>query len=134
MQGWFVLAISAAYVTALFLIAWWGDRRSAHGPLVPANSWAAAVSYCLTLAVYNTSWSFYGSVGRAATSGLDFITIYLGPTLVLLLAQFKFLLRMSAAESTSTELCLRNITGAKWRGLMSWFKRELRGFVPCRGS
>ena len=87
MQGWFVLAISAAYVTALFLIAWWGDRRSAHGPLVPANSWAAAVSYCLTLAVYNTSWSFYGSVGRAATSGLDFITIYLGPTLVLLLAQ-----------------------------------------------
>jgi Na+/proline symporter/signal transduction histidine kinase/ActR/RegA family two-component response regulator len=87
LQGWFVLAISAAYVTALFLIAWWGDRRSAGGPLVPTNSWAAAVSYCLTLAVYNTSWSFYGSVGRAATSGLDFATIYIGPTLLLLFAQ-----------------------------------------------
>ena len=87
LQGWFVLAISAAYVTALFLIAWWGDRRSVDGPLASPKSWAAAVSYCLTLAVYNTSWSFYGSVGRAATSGLDFVTIYLGPTLVLLFAQ-----------------------------------------------
>ncbi|MGJ4949998.1 NahK/ErcS family hybrid sensor histidine kinase/response regulator [Bradyrhizobium sp. HKCCYLS20291] len=87
MQGWFVLAVSATYVTALFLIAWWGDRRSADGPLAPASSRIAAVSYCLTLAVYNTSWSFYGSVGRAATSGLDFVTIYVGPTLVLLFGQ-----------------------------------------------
>nr|WP_249157508.1 PAS domain-containing hybrid sensor histidine kinase/response regulator [Bradyrhizobium diazoefficiens] len=71
----------------MFLVAWWGDRRSAAGPLVSPNSWAAAISYCLTLAVYNTSWSFYGSVGRAATSGLDFATIYIGPTLVLLFGQ-----------------------------------------------
>lgn len=87
MQAWFVLAVAAGYVTTLFLIAWWGDRRSVEGPLVSPKSWAAAVSYCLTLAVYNTSWSFYGSVGRAATSGLDFATIYIGPTLVLLLGQ-----------------------------------------------
>nr|WP_315834822.1 PAS domain-containing hybrid sensor histidine kinase/response regulator [Bradyrhizobium prioritasuperba] len=87
MQGWFVLAIAAAYVTTLFLIAWWGDRRSVNGPLVSPGSWVAAVGYCLTLAVYNTSWSFYGSVGRAAGSGLDFITIYVGPTLVLIFGQ-----------------------------------------------
>ena len=87
MQAWFVLAVAAGYVTTLFLIAWWGDRRSVDGPLVSPKSWAAAVSYCLTLAVYNTSWSFYGSVGRAATSGLDFATIYIGPTLVLLFGQ-----------------------------------------------
>ena len=87
MQAWFVLAVAAGYVTMLFLIAWWGDRRSAGGPLVSPKSWAAAVSYCLTLAGYNTSWSFYGSVGRAATSGLDFATIYIGPTLVLLFGQ-----------------------------------------------
>ncbi|MDT4740810.1 NahK/ErcS family hybrid sensor histidine kinase/response regulator [Bradyrhizobium sp. WYCCWR 12699] len=87
MQAWFVLAVAAGYVTTLFLVAWWGDRRSAAGPLVSPNSWAAAISYCLTLAVYNTSWSFYGSVGRAATSGLDFATIYIGPTLVLLFGQ-----------------------------------------------
>ncbi|AJA62113.1 MULTISPECIES: hybrid sensor histidine kinase/response regulator [Bradyrhizobium] len=87
MQAWFVLAVAAGYVTTLFLIAWWGDRRSVDGPLVSPKSWAAAISYCLTLAVYNTSWSFYGSVGRAATSGLDFVTIYVGPTLVLLFGQ-----------------------------------------------
>ncbi|OAF18231.1 hybrid sensor histidine kinase/response regulator [Bradyrhizobium neotropicale] len=87
MQAWFVLAVAAGYVTTLFLIAWWGDRRSVGGPLVSPKSWAAAISYCLTLAVYNTSWSFYGSVGRAATSGLDFATIYIGPTLVLLFGQ-----------------------------------------------
>lgn len=87
MQGWFVLTVAAAYVTALFLIAWWGDRRSVDGPLVSPKSWTAAISYCLTLAVYNTSWSFYGSVGRAATTGLDFVTIYVGPTLVLLFGQ-----------------------------------------------
>ncbi|OKO76513.1 PAS domain-containing hybrid sensor histidine kinase/response regulator [Bradyrhizobium sp. AS23.2] len=87
MQAWLVLAVAAGYVTTLFLIAWWGDRRSVDGPLVSPKSWAAAVSYCLTLAVYNTSWSFYGSVGRAATSGLDFATIYIGPTLVLLFGQ-----------------------------------------------
>ncbi|BBO07572.1 MULTISPECIES: hybrid sensor histidine kinase/response regulator [Bradyrhizobium] len=87
MQAWFVLAVAAGYVTTLFLVAWWGDRRSTGGPLVLPNSWTAAISYCLTLAVYNTSWSFYGSVGRAATSGLDFATIYIGPTLVLLFGQ-----------------------------------------------
>jgi len=87
LQAWFVLTVAAGYVTTLFLVAWWGDRRSAGGPLVSPNSWAAAISYCLTLAVYNTSWSFYGSVGRAATSGLDFATIYIGPTLVLLFGQ-----------------------------------------------
>ncbi len=87
MQGWFVLAVAAAYVTMLFLIAWWGDRRTVDGPLVSPRSWTAAISYCLTLAVYNTSWSFYGSVGRAATTGLDFVTIYVGPTLVLLFGQ-----------------------------------------------
>jgi len=87
LQAWFVLAVAAGYVTTLFLVAWWGDRRSAGGPLVSPNSWVAAISYCLTLAVYNTSWSFYGSVGRDATSGLDFATIYIGPTLVLLFGQ-----------------------------------------------
>ena len=81
-QGWLVLVISAAYVAALFLLAWWGERRAQdRGPM------AGALVYCLTLAVYNTSWSFYGSVGRAATSGLDFLTIYVGPTLVLLLGR-----------------------------------------------
>lgn len=81
MQSWIVVAIAAAYVALLFLVAWWGERAR------PASSaWTVVVVYCLTLAVYNTAWSFYGSVGRA-TLGFDFLPIYIGPILVLVFGQ-----------------------------------------------
>lgn len=81
MQSWFVVAIAAAYVALLFLVAWWGERaRPISAP------WMAGLVYCLTLAVYNTAWSFYGSVGRA-THGFDFLPIYIGPILVLVFGQ-----------------------------------------------
>lgn len=113
MQAWFVLAVAAGYVTTLFLVAWWGDRRSAGGPLVSPNSWAAAISYCLTLAVYNTSWSFYGSVGRAATSGLDFATIYIGPTLVLLFGQ-KLLAKVIAIAKAQNVTSIADFIAARY--------------------
>lgn len=113
MQAWFVLAVAAGYVTTLFLIAWWGDRRSVDGPLVSPRSWAAAVSYCLTLAVYNTSWSFYGSVGRAATSGLDFATIYIGPTLVLLFGQ-KLLAKVIAIAKAQNVTSIADFIAARY--------------------
>ncbi|HEV2677321.1 MAG TPA: NahK/ErcS family hybrid sensor histidine kinase/response regulator [Aliidongia sp.] len=84
MQAWWVLAISALYLAMLFAIAWWGDRRTNRIQAGQRrNTVAAVLIYALTLAIYNTSWSFYGSVGRAAAGGLDFLTIYLGPLLVL---------------------------------------------------
>jgi Na+/proline symporter len=79
-SGWLLLVISAAYVGLLFAIAWWGDRRAARaGPPRPRP-----LIYSLALAVYCTSWTFYGAVGRAADSGWDFLPIYLGPMLVFL--------------------------------------------------
>lgn len=113
MQGWFVLAVAAAYVTTLFLVAWWGDRRAGNGPLVAPTSWMAAVSYCLTLAVYNTSWSFYGSVGRAATTGLDFATIYVGPTLVLLFGQ-RFLAKVIAIAKAQNVTSISDFIAARY--------------------
>ncbi|WP_085031754.1 PAS domain-containing hybrid sensor histidine kinase/response regulator [Ensifer aridi] len=86
MPGWVVLSFSTAYVLILFLIAWWTDRQGAGRSLPLPAGWTAALGYALTLAVYNTSWSFYGSVGRAL-GGLDFLSIYIGPTLVLLFGQ-----------------------------------------------
>src|SRR5947209_8043428 len=62
----------------LFAIASFGVRRAAAGRSLIDSS----VVYALSLAVYCTSWTFYGSVGRAASRGLDFLPIYLGPTLV----------------------------------------------------
>ncbi|PWC38963.1 PAS domain-containing hybrid sensor histidine kinase/response regulator [Azospirillum sp. TSO35-2] len=87
MQSWLVLAVSAAYLGVLFAIAWWGDRRTEGGTLVPATSRSAGILYALTLCIYNTSWSFYGSVGRASASGFDFLPIYLGPIILLLAAR-----------------------------------------------
>ncbi len=87
MQTWAVIVVTCAYIAVLFAIAGWGDRKSAAGVILPARPRRAALVYALTLAVYNTSWSFYGSVGRAATSGWDFLPIYIGPALVLLGAQ-----------------------------------------------
>ncbi len=73
-----VLALSLAYLGLLFAVAWFGDRYARDWS---ASSVAPAV-YGLSLAIYCTSWTFYGAVGRAATSGIDFILIYTGPALV----------------------------------------------------
>ncbi|TAJ40548.1 MAG: response regulator [Reyranella sp.] len=76
-----VLALSLAYLGLLFAVAYFGDRYARDWS---ASSVAPAV-YGLSLAIYCTSWTFYGSVGRAATSGIDFIFIYTGPALVVTL-------------------------------------------------
>src|SRR5438445_11390296 len=76
-----VLALSLAYLGLLFAVAWFGDR---HAPAWSASSVAPAV-YGLSLAIYCTSWTFYGAVGRASTAGFDFVLIYTGPLLLIVL-------------------------------------------------
>ncbi len=75
-----VLIVAFSYLALLFIIAAWGDRRAEQGRSV-VNS---PTIYALSIAVYCTAWTFYGSVGRAATTGLSFLLIYLGPTLAML--------------------------------------------------
>jgi len=76
-----ILAVSFFYIGLLFAIAYWGDKRADEGRSVIANPYI----YTLSLAVYCTAWTFYGSVGMAARNGLGFATIYLGPTLMIIL-------------------------------------------------
>uniref|UniRef100_UPI003F498825 ATP-binding protein n=1 Tax=Cupriavidus necator TaxID=106590 RepID=UPI003F498825 len=78
LQGWVVALASFAYLGILFAIAYYGDRRSDAGTSIINNPYL----YALSLAVYATSWTYYGSVGRAAVSGIGFLPIYLGPTLM----------------------------------------------------
>lgn len=78
MQGGFVIGVSFAYLGLLFAIAYYGEKRAEQGRSLINNPYI----YTLSIAVYCTSWTFYGSVGLAAKSGLDFLPIYLGPTLV----------------------------------------------------
>jgi Na+/proline symporter/signal transduction histidine kinase len=73
-----IVLTSFAYVGLLFAVAYYGDKRADAGRSIIANPYI----YALSLAVYCTSWTFYGSVGRAATSGIGFLPIYLGPTLM----------------------------------------------------
>jgi Na+/proline symporter/signal transduction histidine kinase len=84
MQGGLVVGVSFAYLGLLFAIAYYGERRAAQGRSLVNNPYI----YTLSIAVYCTSWTFYGSVGRAAKTGLDFLPIYLGPTLVYVVWSF----------------------------------------------
>jgi Na+/proline symporter/signal transduction histidine kinase len=68
----------AAYMAALVALARWAERKETRAHRVSASP----LAYSLSLAVYATTWTFYGSVGFAATNGLLFLTVYLGPTLV----------------------------------------------------
>lgn len=81
LQGWVILTVSLLYLGVLFGVAYWGDLRAERGRSVISNPYV----YALSLAVYCTSWTFYGSVGRAAAQGMGFLPIYLGPTLAALL-------------------------------------------------
>ncbi|MDA8747491.1 ATP-binding protein [Litoreibacter sp.] len=76
-----LVMVALGYVAALFAIAFFADRSARRG----GNKWLRSpLTYTLSLSVYCTAWTFYGAVGNAARSGLEYLTIYLGPTLVFL--------------------------------------------------
>ena len=76
LQGWVVALIALAYIGFLFLIASYGDRMRAAA--TRSRLWI----YPLSLAIYCTSWTFFGSVGLASRTGYDFLAIYIGPILM----------------------------------------------------
>ncbi|MCW3781225.1 sensor histidine kinase [Defluviimonas salinarum] len=75
-----LVAVCLVYVCLLFLVAFVAERRAERGK---AGFLRSPLVYTLSLSIYCTAWTFYGAVGYAARSGLEFLTIYLGPTLVL---------------------------------------------------
>jgi signal transduction histidine kinase/Na+/proline symporter len=76
-----IISVCCLYMALLFFIALWVEKKAASGTNVGNNP----VIYALSLTVYNTAWTFYGSVGKAASSGMLFLAIYLGPTLAITL-------------------------------------------------
>src|ERR671932_513108 len=81
-QGWLVVAAALAYIGLLFAVASYGDRLAARRRTAERGPKARPTLYALSLGVYCTSWTFFGSVGFAARSGFDFLTIYIGPALL----------------------------------------------------
>ncbi|MEM9778299.1 MAG: sodium:solute symporter, partial [Pseudomonadota bacterium] len=83
-----LVLVCLGYTGCLFLIAFWAERRAGRG----RRGWLSSpLIYTLSLSVYCTGWTFYGAVGSAARNGLEFVTIYLGPSLVMF--SWWFLLR-----------------------------------------
>jgi Na+/proline symporter/signal transduction histidine kinase len=88
-EGWSVVALALGYVSILFAVAWYADRTAR-----PRRAGAGRpLTYALSLAVYCTSWTFFGSVGLAASTGYDFIPVYLGPILLFVFG-WRLLLRI----------------------------------------
>src|SRR6476661_2933140 len=73
-----VLICSFGYLLVLFIIAYWAEKRFKQGKSLLTNPYI----YALSMAVYCTAWTYYGSIGRAAEFGPDFLAIYIGPTLI----------------------------------------------------
>ncbi|HEX8505269.1 MAG TPA: histidine kinase, partial [Hymenobacter sp.] len=73
-----VIGFSFGYLALLFGVAYAAERRSEARKSLVSNPYV----YALSMAVYCTAWTYYGSVGRAASHGLAFVSIYLGPTLL----------------------------------------------------
>ncbi|VAW19258.1 Sensor histidine kinase, partial [hydrothermal vent metagenome] len=78
-SGSIVIGTSIAYVILLFIVAYISDLRARQGRWKLLRS---PLIYTLAISVYATSWTFYGAVGSAARNGLEFLAIYMGPTLV----------------------------------------------------
>ncbi|MEM6346355.1 MAG: sensor histidine kinase [Bacteroidota bacterium] len=78
MSAIFLILASIGYLGLLFGIAYFSERLETRNPRLVNNPY----TYALSLAVYCTAWTFYGSVGRAAYSGIEFLAIYIGPSLM----------------------------------------------------
>lgn len=73
-----IVACSILYLLLLFAIAYWVEQRHKKGKNTLNKSWV----YALSMAVYCTGWTYYGSVGRAVTNGMEFMSIYIGPSIM----------------------------------------------------
>ncbi|CAA0109276.1 Sensory/regulatory protein RpfC [Zhongshania aliphaticivorans] len=103
---WIVL-LAFVYVGCLFLIAWWADRH-AHRP-----ARLRAFIYSLSLAVYCSSWTFFGAIGQAVEDGWSFVPIYLGPVLLFLFA-WPFIRRLSVVSTRNRVTSIADFIGSRY--------------------
>jgi len=110
MHGWLVIIAASAYILFLFAIASYGDRMAPH---FRSGGRGRPLIYALSLSVYCTSWTFFGSVGNASRTGIEFLTIYIGPLLVFALGFpliFK-IIRIAKAERITS---IADFIGARY--------------------
>lgn len=109
MSAWLVLGVAALYVAGLF---WVAHQREQNTVNVAAPRWGAWL-LGLSIAVYCTSWTYYGAVGTAATGGWDYLPIYLGPALVFAFAG-PFLRKLIAAGKAHHVTSIADFISARY--------------------
>jgi Na+/proline symporter/signal transduction histidine kinase len=113
-EGWNVIALAFAYVGALFTLAWVGDRTSR----LRKGGDGRPLIYALSIAVYCTSWTFFGSVGLAATTGYDFFPVYLG-AIVLFAFGWPLILRVVRLAKSQNITSVSDFLAARY-GKSQW--------------
>ncbi|MFT4179782.1 MAG: PAS domain-containing hybrid sensor histidine kinase/response regulator [Thermomonas sp.] len=114
LPGWVLLLVSVGYAALLFAVAWLGDRY----PLYPQRPWLRPVVYSLALAVYCSSWTFYGAVGTAVNFGIGYLPIYLGP-LLLLLFGWRILERLALIAQSQNTVSIADFIASRY-GRSQW--------------
>ena len=107
--SWTLLLVSVGYAALLFAVAWWGDRR----PMYPDRPWLRPVVYSLALAVYCSSWTFYGAVGSAVRNGIGYLPIYLGP-LLLFLFGWRIIERLALIARSQNTVSIADFISARY--------------------
>lgn len=109
MSQQFIIGAAVAYLALLFAVAYLVEHSTGRVSRLTGSSFV----YTLSLAVYCSSWTFNGGVGRASQSGLDFLPIYLGPTLAFLLGPLliRKILRVSQANRITS---IADLIGARF--------------------
>ncbi len=107
--GWVLLGVSLLYVALLFAVAYYGDRR----PLYPERRFLRPIVYSLALAVYCSSWTFYGAVGTAVSSGWSYLPIYLGP-IILFVFGFGILQRLVQVTNEQNLTSIADFIGSRY--------------------
>lgn len=108
-DSWVIVGVALLYLSGLFALAWIGDRTLR---LADAHSGRPYI-YALSLAVYCTSWTFFGSVGLAATTGYDFFPVYLGPILLFTLGH-RLLLRVVRIAKSQNVTSVADFIAARY--------------------
>lgn len=109
LQSWLVVGIALGYIGFLFAVASYGDRARS-GTRQPFNR---SLIYPLSLAVYCTSWTFFGSVGLASKQGYDFLTIYIGPVLMIGLG-YPLMLKVVRLAKSQNITSIADFIGARY--------------------
>jgi Na+/proline symporter/signal transduction histidine kinase/CheY-like chemotaxis protein len=109
LQGWFVIVVALVYIGLLFIIASYGDRMGRLG----GTDRPRPLIYPLSLAIYCTSWTFFGSVGLATRTGFDFLAIYIGPVAMIGLA-FPLIMRITRLSKAQNIVSIADFIAARY--------------------